>query len=212
MRQRKTKNIEEKLRDYEKIVVRDPADLKGKWTKRFSRENSIYLEIGCGKGKFISSLSFFYPERNFVGIEGNQTVALRALDKISKMNLENISIVPEFIRSPEDWFAEDEVAGIYLNFSDPWPKERHTKRRLTSKNYLAAYQHILKPGGTLEIKTDNNVFFEFTLKTINEMGIEILEMTRDLHKSTLAAKNWITEYEENFSGRGLEINYLKAGV
>ena len=212
MRHRKAKNIEEKLNNYEGILVRDPENQKGDWHGAFSNEKPIYLEIGCGKGKFISSLSLFYPERNFIGIEGNQTVALRALDKINSLNLVNVKIVPEFIRNPQDWFMEDELSGIYLNFSDPWPKERHLKRRLTSESYIAGYQRILKPGGTIEIKTDNNMLFEFTLKVVESKKIEITELSRNLHKSELSAQRWMTEYEENFSRQGLEINYLKVRV
>jgi len=212
MRHRKAKNIEEKLNNYEPILVRDPENQKGDWRGVFSDEKPIYLEIGCGKGKFISSLSFFYPERNFIGIEGNQTVALRALDKINNLDIVNIKIVPEFIRNPGDWFGEEELSGIYLNFSDPWPKERHLKRRLTSESYISGYQRILKPGGTIEIKTDNNMLFEFTLKVVESKKLEIAELSRSLHKSELSAQKWTTEYEENFSRKGLEINYLKVRV
>lgn len=209
MRQRKVKNIEEKLNGYEGIILQNPENNKGNWGRLFANEHPTYLEIGCGKGRFISSLSLFYPKVNFIGIEGNQTVALRALEKIKALDINNVKIIPEFIRNPEDWFDGGELEGIYLNFSDPWPKERHLKRRLTSKSYLNGYKHILKPGGTLEVKTDNDSFFDFTLQVINSNKIEILEISRDLHKSEFAAKGWITEYEEKFSAKGLRINYLK---
>ncbi len=212
MRQRKTKNIEEKLNSYEEIWVKSPNKEKGNWNRLFFNDNPIYLEIGCGKGKFISDLSFFYPLRNFVGIEGNQTVALRALNKISGLDVANIKVVAEFLRTPQDWFDEGEVSGIYLNFSDPWPKERHFKRRLTSENYLIGYQKILKAGGIIEIKTDNNMLFDFTLSEVNRKNMEIIDLSRDLHKSQLSARRPMTEYEESFSNKGLEINYLKVKV
>lgn len=212
MRQRKTKNIQEKLNRHEGILIKDPAKNKGIWNREFSTLNPIYLEIGCGKGKFISTLSFYYPQGNYIGIEGNETVALRALERITNLELETIKIIPEFIRDPEDWFDEGEVAGIYLNFSDPWPKERHSKRRLTSENYFNGYKKILKAGGTIEIKTDNNILFDFTLDTVRKMKFEIMELSRDLHKSNLLARECITEYEENFSNQGLAINYLKVMV
>lgn len=212
MRQRKAKNIEEKLDGFKELLVEIPENQKGNWLEAFPQENPVYLEIGCGKGKFISSLSFFYPERNFVGIEGNQTVALRALDKIKKLNLGNVKIIPAFVRNIEDWFSKDEVAGIYLNFSDPWPKERHLKRRLTSEDYLTGYRQILKPGGTIEVKTDNNMLFEFTLQVVNKKKFEIIDLSRDLHNSKISAQKYMTEYEENFSGKGLAINYLKVKV
>lgn len=212
MRQRKTKNVEEKLNNYQGLVIKTPEKHKSSWLGVFSEEKPIYLEIGCGKGKFITSLSFFYPEKNFLGIEGNQTVALGALKKIQNSDLENVKIVPDFLRNPEDWFDEGEVSGIYLNFSDPWPKERHLKRRLTSEKYLTGYQRILKAGGIIEIKTDNNMLFEFTLHGVKHKNFEIIDLSRDLHKSELVAKRFMTEYEENFSHKGLAINYLKVRV
>lgn len=212
MRQRKTKNIEEKLNSYEEFLAKAPENNKGKWSGLFPEAGPIYLEIGCGKGKFISTLSFFYPERNFVAVEGNQSVALGALKKAKSLNLSNVKIVAEFMRMSEDWFVDGEVSGIYLNFSDPWPKDRHSKRRLTSRNYLAGYQRILKPGGTIEIKTDNNMLFEFTLKEIATMKLEVMDLSRDLHASNLSSKKCMTEYEENFSLKGLAINYLKVSV
>ncbi|MDX9888801.1 MAG: tRNA (guanosine(46)-N7)-methyltransferase TrmB [Anaerovoracaceae bacterium] len=212
MRQRKAKNIEDKLNNYQGLVIKAPEKQKSSWSGTFSEEKPIYIEIGCGKGKFISSLSFFYPERNFLGIEGNQTVALGALKKLQSLEGNNVKIVPEFLRNPEDWFDEGEVSGIYLNFSDPWPKERHLKRRLTSEQYLDGYQRILKARGIIEIKTDNNILFEFTLQEVNRKNFEIMDLSRDLHKSELAAKRFTTEYEENFSNKGLAINYLKVRV
>ena len=143
---------------------------------------------------------------------GNQTVALRALSKIRGLGVANIKIVAEFLRTPEVWFAEGEISGIYLNFSDPWPKERHFKRRLTSENYLTGYQRILKAGGIIEMKTDNDMLLEFTLNEVNRKKIEIIDLSRDLHKSELPARRFMTEYEEDFSSRGFQINYLKVKV
>ena len=209
MRQRKVKNLEEKLENCGELLVGEPIENRGDWQKLFPREQPLYLEIGCGRGGFISGIAVKNPNRNFIGIEGHSSVALRALQNIRTQGLANIRIIAEYINDPEDWFAENEISGIYLNFSDPWPKDRHAKRRLTSPKYISSYKKILKPGAFIEIKTDNEQLFDYSVKSVKDAGLIILELSEDLHNSSLEARNVMTEYEKKFREEGKRIKYLK---
>ena len=201
------------LEDYvgKELLTGEIEQYKGKWQEMLGN-TPLALEIGCGKGAFITGMAALHPEISFLGIESQKEVCYYAVKKIREQKLPNVKIIFGNAENLCAWFAPGEVAKLYLNFSDPWPKERHLKRRLTSESYIAGYQRILKPGGTIEIKTDNNMLFEFTLKVVESKKIEITELSRNLHKSELSAQRWMTEYEENFSRQGLEINYLKVRV
>lgn len=209
MRQRKIKDIDNKLAAYEAFTVEAPAANKGKWQEIFGNQNPIYLEIGCGKGQFITEMAKKYPERNFVAIEGHQSVALRALEKTETAQIANIRFVLEYVKDIRDFFADGELSGVYLNFSDPWPKDRHAKRRLTYGKRLQQYRQITADGGSICFKTDNEGLFAFTLEQIESENLEILEMSRDLHASEFAAENITTEYEDKFAKTGKNINYVK---
>ena len=209
MRQRKIKNIEERLEDFGTLIVEDPQSLKGRWREFFANDRPIYLEIGCGKGQFITSYAEKYPQWNFIGIEGHQSVALRALEKATEMETDNIKFVLEYVKDVRDFFALGELAGIFLNFSDPWPKDRHAKRRLTYGKRLRQYKDIICEGGAIQFKTDNEGLFDFTLEQIEAEGLEILEMSRDLHASEFQETNITTEYEDKFASTGKNINYVK---
>lgn len=213
MRQRKIKNIDEKLLEHKAYITENPKSMKGHWREAFGNDKPIYLELGCGKGKFIREHACKHPERNYIGIEGALSVVLRALEKADEAELNNITFVTEFVQDLRDFFADGELAGIYLNFSDPWPKERHAKRRLTYYKRLMHYCQVIEEGGSIEFKTDNEGLFGFTLEQIDELGLEILEISRDLHNedenSDIKARNITTEYEEKFSGIGKNINYVK---
>lgn len=209
MRQRKIKDIDNKLADYGVFTVEAPAVNKGKWQEIFGNQNPIYLEIGCGKGQFITEMAKKYPERNFVAIEGHQSVVLRALEKTETAQIVNIRFVLEYVKDIRDFFADGELSGVYLNFSDPWPKDRHAKRRLTYGKRLQQYRQIIADGGSICFKTDNEGLFAFTLEQIESENLEILEMSRDLHASEFAAENITTEYEDKFAKTGKNINYVK---
>ena len=209
MRQRNIKNLQEKLEQNSGFLVREPETVKGRWAELFGNDNPIYLELGCGKGKFISRMAQDNPDRNYIAIEGQSNVALRALEKAQEGRLANLRIFIDYVHDLQDYFAEGELDGIYLNFSDPWPKARHAKRRLTHRNRLENYREVLSDEGTVEFKTDNDGLFDFTMEELEEGGFEILQQTRDLHKSGFSAAEITTEYEERFKDAGKNINFVK---
>ncbi len=209
MRQRNIKNLQEKLEQNSGFLVREPETVKGRWAELFGNDNPIYLELGCGKGKFISRMAQDNPDRNYIAIEGQSNVALRALEKAQEGRLANLRIFIDYVHDLQDYFTEGELDGIYLNFSDPWPKARHAKRRLTHRNRLKNYREVLSDEGTVEFKTDNDGLFDFTMEELEEGGFEILQQTRDLHKSGFSAAEITTEYEERFKDAGKNINFVK---
>lgn len=209
MRQRKIKDIDQKLTGFSRYMIENPTEYKGKWQSVFGNENPIYLEIGCGKGKFIAGQAEKHPKRNFVAVEGHTSVVLRALEKAEERQIGNIRFVLEYVKDIRDFFADGELAGIFLNFSDPWPKDRHAKRRLTYGKRLRQYCRVIAPEGAIAFKTDNDGLFEFTLEQIEEENLKILELSRDLHNSAFAEDNVTTEYEDKFSEIGKNINYVK---
>jgi tRNA (guanine-N7-)-methyltransferase len=209
MRHRKVKNLEERIEASKSYLVENAKDNKGKWREFFGNDGRLYLELGCGKGKFLNAKAVDDPEASFIGIEGLDAVMIRGLERSCDLGIANIRFVMDFVADIRDYFAENELDGIYLNFSDPWPKARHAKRRFTYGDTLLKYREILKPGGFVAVKTDNEGLFEFTLEEIERLEIEVLEMSRDLHASDLDAKKFTTEYEDKFHGKGKNINYVK---
>lgn len=209
MRQRKVKNEDEKLAQFQDLLIEDGVNCKGKWNELFQDEGDLCLELGCGKGQFLLKMASKNPDKNFIGIEGQRSVVLRALDKAQKAGLKNIRFIGEFVRDIRDYFDEGELAALYLNFSDPWPKDRHAKRRLTHTRFLQGYKNVLRKNASLEFKSDNDGLFEFTVAEFEKNGLEILEISRDLHSTELKAKEVTTEYEEKFKAMGKNINYCK---
>lgn len=212
MRQRKVKNEEERLAEHHQYLIGDPKALKGNWQSVFENGNAIYVELGCGKGKFIMTLAERDPNRNYIAVEGRGSIILRALEKAAQEGLNNIVFVKEYIRDTEEYFGEDELSGLYLNFSDPWPKDRHAKRRLIHSRYLGGYRKILKPGCCIEFKTDNDGLFTFAKGEFESSGMRILESSEDLHSTELPARDVTTEYEDKFRAEGKKINYCKVQV
>ncbi|MCC8163096.1 MAG: tRNA (guanosine(46)-N7)-methyltransferase TrmB [Lachnospiraceae bacterium] len=188
-------------------------DVAGTWQGRFGNPNPIHIEIGMGKGRFLTELAERNPQINYVGIERYASVLLRAIEKLDAMETppQNLRLLRMDAREIEKGFGEGEVSRIYLNFSDPWPKERHAKRRLTSPQFLARYNRILSPDGRIEFKTDNQDLFEFSLESVREAGWKLLAVSRDLHHDEdLMRGNVMTEYEEKFSSLGSPICKLIA--
>ena len=202
MRLRHIKGAEEQIAE-SPYVIQDPQGLKGKWHEFFGNQNPIRIEVGMGKGQFILEQASRNPDVNFVGIEKYSTVLLKAIRKREQMELSNIYFLCEDARELAEIFGPGEVERIYLNFSDPWPKARHAKRRLTSREFLARYEKILKKEGTVEFKTDNRGLFEFSLEEVRDSDWNLEVCTFDLHHDEELVKgNVMTEYEEKFSSMG----------
>lgn len=211
MRQRKVKNLDERIQRcgawlIGKLTGADPGTyFPGR------QDRDTYLEIGCGRGDFIIAQALAHPENNYIAVEGQGTVILRALEKAAGAGgaLSNLRFVRAFIGDLSALFPDHSLAGVYLNFSDPWPKARHAKRRLTWRGRLREYEQAVKDGGFLEFKTDNDALFEFTLEEIAACGMRAEPVSRDLHGSDLDARLIMTEYEKKFRESGKNINYLK---
>lgn len=191
-----------------RYYIEDPYINKGNWNKVFNNDNQIYIEIGIGKGKFIVENALKYPNINFIGIEKYDSVLVRAIQKSNELELNNLKLVRMDAKRIEEVF-DHEVDRIYLNFSDPWPKDRHYKRRLTSYVFLDKYEHIFKNNKYIIMKTDNIDLFNFSLESLTNHGYNIEFMTNDLH-SLNNVDNIMTEYEEKFSNKGIKINKLIA--
>ena len=192
------------------FVIHNPEELKGCWNQAFQESAPLHIEVGMGKGRFIMELAQSHPKLHFIGIERYSSVLLRALQKRQQLDLSNIFFLCVDAKNLDLFFAPGEVSRIYLNFSDPWPKDRHTKRRLTSPQFLTVYQKILAPDGAVEFKTDNRGLFEYSLESIPAAGWQITEQTFDLHHSPMASGNVMTEYEEKFASEGKPICKLIA--
>lgn len=190
-----------------KYFINNPSEYKGKWNKLFNNNNPIYIEIGMGKGKFIIKNAIENPNINYIGIEMYDSVILRAVEKTNDLELNNLYLIRMDARLINDIFNK-EIDLIYLNFSDPWPKERHAKRRLTSPIFLERYDSIFKNSKHIIMKTDNKDLFNYSVESLKEYGYNINDVSYDLHKD----KNSIitTEYEDKFTNMGIKINYLDA--
>lgn len=194
-------------------VIHEEETKAGTWDKIFQNEHPIHIEIGMGKGRFIMALAKAHPYINYIGIEKYSSVLIRALEKMSQEEqpLPNLYFIRMDAENIEKVFGKGEVERIYLNFSDPWPKDRHARRRLTSTEYLARYQQILAPDGRVEFKTDNRPLFDFSVESVKEAGWTLTDVTYDLHHDEILMKeNVMTEYEERFSSVGNPIHKLIA--
>ena len=196
------------------IAVKEEKEYKGKWKNVFGNEQPIHMEIGMGKGQFLLTLAKQNPEINYIGIERYSSVLLRALEKFDTeefCGLTNIRFICMDAMELPEVFELGEVAKIYLNFSDPWPKARHARRRLTSTRFFEQYDKVLAQEGVVEFKTDNRPLFEFSLEQVEEAGWKLLAHSFDLHSDEkMNVGNVMTEYEEKFSSMGNPIHKLIA--
>ena len=199
MRIRKKHNINEKLLNFDDIVIHAEDD----WRKIFS-DKKIFVELGTGKGDFISQLAERETEVNFIGLEMEATVVYAAARKIREKNLNNVRLIVFDINNIEELFSSNEIDRLYINFCDPWPKKRHAKRRLTNIRFLEKYKNILKPEGEIQFKTDNRDLFDYSLEQFELANAKVSEVTYDLH-SNEPADNIQTEYERKFSVLGVPI-------
>nr|WP_302225966.1 tRNA (guanosine(46)-N7)-methyltransferase TrmB [uncultured Marvinbryantia sp.] len=187
------------------LVVQEPKECRGRWRELFGNDHPVHIEVGMGKGQFLTQLARLHPEINYVGIERYTSVLLRAVEKLERQEEkpENLLFICMDARELPEVFAESEVAKLYLNFSDPWPKDRHANRRLTSRQFLERYEKILAADGRVEFKTDNRGLFDFSLGEIEPAGWKLELSTYDLHAdANLMQGNVMTEYEEKFSAKG----------
>ncbi|WP_289139768.1 tRNA (guanosine(46)-N7)-methyltransferase TrmB [uncultured Brevibacillus sp.] len=209
MRLRNIPGAESALREYPTFVD-NPVNYKGRWKDRFGNDNPIHIEIGCGKGRFINTLAERHPDVNFIAVELKAEVVLRAVQRTEYREIPNLAFVQFDASKLTELFADHEVSRLYLNFSDPWPKTRHAKRRLTYASFLQTYRQVLKEDGEIHLKTDNEPLFEFSLNQFAGERFQMRNITFDLHQSKLAADNVMTEYEERFSSRGQRIYRVEA--
>ena len=186
-----------------RFVVHEPFEQRGKWNEVFGSSNPIQIEIGMGKGQFMMQLAAQNPEINYIGIEKYSTVLLRAVQKMEVQEITNLRLIRMDAEEICEVFGKGEVSKIYLNFSDPWPKDRHAKRRLPSRQFLARYDEILADDGRIEFKTDNQALFDFALGELEPAGWKLEAVTRDLHHDEkMRIGNIMTEDEQKFSAMG----------
>lgn len=189
------------------LTIMNPKEYIGKWNEEFKNDNDIYLELGCGRGQFICSSAYNNKNINYIGIDLKDEVLVYALRKAIEIELENLRIVPMNIIGIDELFEKNEISRIYINFCNPWPKERHKKRRLTHTRFLTMYRKFLKAGSEIWFKTDDLGLFEESQNYLKQNGFQISYLTYDLHESGFTG-NVNTEYEEKFTALGMKIMFL----
>lgn len=204
MRLRHKPWAQDKLNTYPEYVPQNAEQLKGKWQTRFATPQPIHIEVGSGKGRFITEMAKAHPHINYISIEIQTSVIVNVLDHQIREQLPNLQILHADGRDLTNYFAEGEVTRVYLNFSDPWPKKRHEKRRLTSSSFLTQYRTILQPKGEIHFKTDNQGLFEYSLASMSQFGMVLQQVWLDLHHSDFEG-NIETEYESKFAAKGQRI-------
>lgn len=209
MRVRNRKGATELLEAHPQYVILNPADAKGRWREIFGNDHPIHVEVGSGKGAFVSGMAKANPEINYIGIDIQKSVLSYALDKVLATDVPNIKLLWVDGSDLTDYFEEGEIDRLYLNFSDPWPKKRHEKRRLTYQSFLATYQQILPENGEIHFKTDNRGLFEYSLVSFSQYGMKLKGVWLDLHASDFE-DNVLTEYEQKFANKGQVIYRVEA--
>ncbi len=194
----------EKIEQYPQYVVSSPEQFKGHWGTAFEQEQPLHIEIGTGKGRFVTEMAKANPTINYLGLELQESVIVSALDRLIEAEVPNLKLLNVNASDLPQYFAKGDVSRVYLNFSDPWPKARHEKRRLTYKSFLKLYEDILPNKGEIHFKTDNQGLFEYSLRSFSEYGLLLKFVSLDLHQSDFEG-NIMTEYEEKFSEKGNRI-------
>jgi tRNA (guanine-N7-)-methyltransferase len=218
MRLRGRKGIREEIESQKELVILDPALHYGKWAQTFGNSHPIHIELGMGKGRFISEMSRKYPDINFIGIDMYDELIRKASEKARSLYADstsdqlysNLKLVLLNIEKLTEVFAEHEVERIYLNFSDPWPKKRHAPRRLSHPDFLRKYTHILQPHGQIHMKTDSTSLFEFSLNSFSDFGLQLHHISLNLHAEAIDQTHVMTEYEMKFTSLGQPIYRCEA--
>lgn len=201
---------EEFITENAHIVVPNPEEQKGKWAALFGNDNPLHIEVGTGKGQFITGMALQNPDINYIGIELFPSVIVCAVEKVLAAETpKNLRLLKVDGAELENYFEKGEIDRVYLNFSDPWPKKRHAKRRLTHAAFLSIYERLLPDNGEIHFKTDNRGLFEFSLVSMNEYGMKLKYVSLDLH-AEMPENNIMTEYEEKFSAKGQPIYRLES--
>ncbi|KRE75623.1 tRNA (guanosine(46)-N7)-methyltransferase TrmB [Paenibacillus sp. Soil750] len=226
MRLRGRKGIREDIERQKELVVLNAKDYKGKWSELFGNNNPIHAELGMGKGRFISEMSKKYPNINFIGVDMYDELIRKASEKakvaheitVEKeedavvLSIPNLRLMLFNIEHIEEAFAEGELERVYLNFSDPWPKKKHARRRLTHPGFVAKYQQILNDKGEIHLKTDSQSLFEFSLNSFADMGLRMRNISLNLHVDGIHPDHVMTEYETKFAGQGMNIHRLEVVI
>lgn len=214
MRLRGRKGIRESIESQTDLVILNPQQYRGRWHEVFGNDRPIHAELGMGKGRFISEMSRIHPDINFIGIDMYDELIRRASEKAREAHtdadgacdLGNIRLVLGNIEKIEEMFAEHELERIYLNFSDPWPKKRHARRRLTHQGFVRKYMQLLNERGEIHLKTDSQSLFEFSLNSFADLGLRMRNISLNLHVDGPNPDHVMTEYEMKFSGQGMNIH------
>lgn len=219
MRLRGRKGIREDIERQKELVVLNAKEYKGKWAELFGNNNPIHAELGMGKGRFISEMSKKYPNINFIGVDMYDELIRKASEKAknaheiktddeaeSALSIPNLKLMLFNIEHIEEAFAEGELERVYLNFSDPWPKKKHARRRLTHPGFARKYQQILNANGEIHLKTDSQSLFEFSLNSFADMGLRMRNISLNLHVDGIHPDHVMTEYETKFAGQGMNIH------
>jgi len=199
------------IENHPDIVEKSPAEWRGSWKKIFGNENPIYVEVGTGKGQYVTRMAQAYPEVNFIGIEKYESVLVTGVQRVIAQPQPNLRFLQDDVEQIDEFFQKGEVDRLFINFTDPWPKVRHAKRRLTHENFLKKYEQILKEDGEIHFKTDNQGLFEYSIESLTFYGFRLKNISLDLHNSEMT-KNIMTEYEERFANKGMRIYRLEASL
>ncbi len=209
MRMRKKKHADERMSACSDYTVENPYEMRGKWST-LSKDRTLCLEIGCGKGTFVCEMAKRHQDKFFIAVEKVRDVLVMAMEKAKNAELDNVIFIDFDAEKILEIFEENELSELYLNFSDPWPKKKHAKRRLTFRTFLEKYRTVLASDGVLYFKTDNRPLFDFSLEEMQLCNYKLSDITNDLHNSQWAKDNIVTEYEANFSAKGFTINRVVA--
>ncbi len=204
MRMRKKPNLESRMEKCASLLISDPVSMHGNWRTLMPNATELRLEIGCGKGRFTAQTAANHPDALYVAIERVPDAMVIAMERAQEMGLTNVFFIDGDAEALQTYFAPDEVDYLYINFCDPWPSQKHARRRLTHENFLNLYRFVLRDGGEVHFKTDNIDLYEFSLFQFPKAGYTLSEVTRNLHENGICGV--MTDYEEKFHNLGTTIN------